>query len=404
MLKSIDLDTAITIMNRLEAHPKKESVPLEQAMGRVLAEDIRASFPMPPFNKSPFDGFAMRAQDVPATLPVTAVIAAGETRIEPLQPGTAVRIFTGAPVPQGADLVIKQEDTVFDSHTVTVQGHYAPGTNVILAGEDYDAGTILARKGDKIAASQLGVFASQGLAALPVYARPKVTILSTGSELTAPGMPRPDWGIYNSSYYTLRGYLEAMGFEVAPPQIIPDDSPSISGAVRAHMESDAALVITTGGASVGDYDYALATAQSIGAEILFWKVHMKPGGALLVSRKEEKVLLGLSGNPAAALMCILTVVQPFLRKLTGSSLQVKELELPIYQEMPKTSRSTRMLRGHLHLEDHEAYFVENSGRGNGNIASFEHCNLIGVIPGKTGPVSAGEMIRVFQMPEDLNGI
>ena len=401
MLKSIELDTAIEIMSHLEAHPQEESVPLENALGRILAQDIRASFPMPPFNKSPFDGFAMRAQDVPGTLPIAAVIAAGETEIHPLKPGTAVRIFTGAPVPEGADLVVKQENTVYDERTVTVQKSYAPGTNVILAGEDYEAGTVLARKGDKIAASQLGVLASQGLAVLPVYVRPKVVILSTGSELSAPGTPRPDWGIYNSSYYTLRGYLETMGFAVAPPRIIPDDLDSISDAVRTNMASDAALVITTGGASVGDYDYALSTARSVGAEVLFWKVHMKPGGALLVSRKEDKVLLGLSGNPAAALMCILTVVQPYLRKLTGSSIQVQELELPIYQDMPKVSRGTRMLRGHLHIEEHEAFFEENTGRGNGNISSFENCSLIGVIPGKSGPVAAGETIRVFQMPEDL---
>ena len=402
MLKSIELDAAIDIMGRLDAEPDRELVPLEKAMGRILAEDIHAVFPMPPFDKSPFDGFAMNAGDVPGTLPIAGVIAAGETYIEPLKPGSAVRIFTGAPVPPGADLVVKQENTDFDAGFVTVRDCYAAGTNVIRAGEDYGAGTLLAGKGDKIGPSQLGVFASQGISQLPVFVRPKVVILSTGSELAAPGAPRPQWGIYNSSYYTLRGYLEAMGFDVAPAQIIADDAQSISEAVQGHMDSDADLVITTGGASVGDYDFALSTAQAVGAEVLFWKVHMKPGGALLVSRKGKKVLLGLSGNPAAAVMCILTVVQPYLRKLTGSNVQVLELELPIYQAMPKTSRGTRMLRGHLHIEDGKAYFAEHSGRGNGNIASFGHCSLIGVIPGGTGPVREGDTIRVFQMPDDLN--
>lgn len=401
MLKSIELDAAIELMNHLKAQPEKELTQLEEALGRILAEDIRAEFPMPPFDKSPFDGFALRSADLPGTLPVTAVIAAGQTRVPALMPGTAVRIFTGAPVPEGADVIVKQENTVYDDSAVTVPMAAAPGTNVIKAGEDYKAGALLARRGDKLSSSQLGVLASQGFARIPVYRRPKVAILSTGSELASPGNPRPACGIYNSSYYTLRGYLEEMGFDVAPAQIIPDELDLISGAVKKHMDSDTDLVITTGGASVGDYDYALATARSIGAEVLLWKVQMKPGGALLVSRKENKILLGLSGNPAAALMCTLTVLQPYLRKLSGSNLCNQELSLPVYREMPKTSPATRMLRGHLRIVDREAFFEENSGRGNGNINSFRNCSLIGVIPGNSGPVAAGEEIRVFQLPADL---
>ena len=401
MLKSIELDTAIEIMSSLTACPQVEMVPLEQALGHILAEDIRAEFPMPPFDKSPFDGFALRAADMPGTLPVTAVLAAGETNVAPLQPGTAVRIFTGAPVPERADVVVKQEDVVYTETEATFSMAMASGTNVIRAGEDYPSGALLARRGDKITPSRWGVLASQGFSRLPVYKRPKAVILSTGSELSAPGMTRPTYGIYNSSYYTLRGYLEAMGFQVTPDRILPDDAEMISDAVKENMETDADLVITTGGASVGDYDFALTTAKNIGAEILFWKVHMKPGGALLVSRKGEKVLLGLSGNPAAALMCLLTAVQPFLRKLTGSTLGNQELRLPIYRDMPKSSSGTRMLRGHLHIEGGKAYFEENEGRKNGNIASFNGCSLIGVIPGGTGPVAAGEEIRVFRLPDDL---
>lgn len=401
MLKSIELDAAIELMSQLEAWPIKEDVELEHALGRILAEDIHAEFPMPPFDKSPFDGFALRSADLPGTLPVTAVIAAGEMHVPALIPGTAARIFTGAPVPEGADVIVKQEDTVYDAASVTVPMAVAAGTNVIKAGEDYSVGTLLAEKGDKLSPSQLGVLASQGFARLPVYRRPRAAILSTGTELALPGDVRPDWGIYNSSFYSLQGYLQEMGFDVAPVQIIPDEPEQISAAVKKHMESDADLVITTGGASVGDYDYALSTAQAIGAEILLWKIRMKPGGALVVSRKDNKLLLGLSGNPAAALMCILTVLQPYLRKLTGSSLHSQELSLPLYHDMPKTSSAARMLRGHLKIVDCQAFFEENDGRGNGNIHSFRNCSLIGVIPGNSRPLAAGDQIRVFQLPADL---
>lgn len=401
MRKSIELDTAMEIMSRLEAQPQREQVPLEQALDRVLAEDIRAAFPMPPFDKSPFDGFALRAEDIPGTLPVAGVVAAGDTHVPVLAAGTAVRIFTGAPIPPGADVVLKQEDTEYTQSHVTVHQPAEPNTNVIKAGEDFEAGEVLARAGEKISAAMLGVFASQGLGVLPVFRRPRAVILSTGSELSAPGTPRPDYGIYNSSYYALQGYLEKMGFEVAPAQIIPDDAASISRMVTKYMDSDADLVITTGGASVGDYDYALSTAQTIGAEILFWKVQMKPGGALLVSQKGNRVLLGLSGNPAAALMCVLTVVQPYLRKLTGGNQGNQELRLPIYRDMPKTSSATRLLRGHMVLEGDRVFFQENAGQRNGNIASFGNCSLIGVIPGHSAPVRAGELIRVFRLPEDL---
>lgn len=192
-----------------------------------------------------------------------------------------------------------------------------------------------------------------------------------------------------------------MGFYVEPGQIIPDDAQQIAAAVRKYMDSDIDLVISTGGASVGDYDYALATAKSIGAEILFWKVHMKPGGALLVSKRENKLLLGLSGNPAAALMSVLTVLQPYFRKLTGSAYRNIELNMPILRDMPKVSSAARMLRGHMTIIDGKASFEEHDGQRNGNLNSFADCSLIGVIPGKSGPLTAGDSIHVIQLPKDL---
>lgn len=264
MLKSIEWEAAVEQMSRLTATPKTRTVPLEEAAGRILAETVCARFAMPPFPKSPFDGFAVNAGTLPGTFPISAVIPAGEKTMPTLHPGTAARIFTGAPVPVGADVVFKQEDTEYDSQTVRIQKTLPAGSNVIPVGEDYPSGTVLASAGDRLTPSQLGLIASQGLGEVTVYRRPRVVILSTGSELSAPGTGRSDCGIYNSSYYTLRGYLEAMGFSVAPPRIVPDDLEQIQGAIREALDSDAELLITTGGASVGDYDYALKSAQTLG--------------------------------------------------------------------------------------------------------------------------------------------
>lgn len=401
MLNHIELDTATEIMRQLDAHPQKETVPLENALDRILAEDIYAAFPMPPFDKSPFDGFALRSEDTPGTLLVTDEVAAGDEKVPKLSPQTAIRIFTGAPVPEGANVVVKQESAIYNETKVTIDCRIVADTNIIKKGEDFEAGTLLINAGETLSPAHLGMLASQGYAEVSVYRRPTAVILSTGSELSLPGMVRPEYGIYNSSYYTLRGYMEKMGFLVEPAQIIPDDAQLISAAVRKYMDSDIDLVITTGGASVGDYDYALTTAENIGAEILFWKVHMKPGGALLVSKRGNKMLFGLSGNPAAALMSILTVLQPYLRKLTGSTYANQELRMPILRSMPKVSSATRMLRGHMIVKDGTVFFDENVGQRNGNLNSFTDCSLIGVIPGKSGPHAAGDTILVMQLPKDL---
>ena len=401
MLKNISFDEAAELMALQPALPRKEYVSLEEALWRTLAEDVRAAFPMPPFDKSPFDGYAFRASDVPGTLTVRGESAAGCRELWPLLPGTAMRIFTGAPVPEGADAVMKFEDTESDGDRVTIRIAVHPDTNVIHTGEDYPADALLAEAGTRLSAAEVGVLASQGLDHVPVYRRPKVLFLSTGTELSEPGCPRTRYGIYNSSYYSLSAFLRSMNFEVVRGGVVEDDRGLIARKIRAGLEGDADLVITTGGASVGDYDYAVRAAEDLGMEVLFWKVNMKPGGALMVARSGEKYHLALSGNPAAAMMSLLTVLQPFLRKLSGTKLGNSELLLPIHNPMPKFSTAVRLLRGHEIIVGGRSFFEEHPGRGNGHMLSFAHCNMIGVVPAGSGSLAAGTEIRVLRLPEDL---
>lgn len=392
MLDHVSPQRAADLLLSLDVHRETEAVSLYSALGRVCAETLTAAFSVPPFRKSPFDGYAIRSADSPGWLHVSRTVAAGGAADFTLGSGEAVRIFTGSPVPESADAVIKQEDVSDAGEFITVPERLTPGTNVIGVGEDYLRGAELIKAGTVLDYAQLGVLASQGYGSIPVYKRPRVSLISTGSELVEPGAKRGTYTIYNSSAAAICGWLRAQGLEAEYKGIVRDDRAAIEAKVRECLTcSD--VVITTGGASVGDYDFALDTAKAVGAESLFWKVNMKPGGAILASVKDGKLLLSLSGNPAAALMGLIVVARPYLKKLCGQSdTAPKYIRLPLKDALPKTSSVIRLLRGHLEIVDGAAMFCEHRGRGNGNLSSFEDCNLIGFIPpGDTMP-AAGTII------------
>lgn len=311
--------------------------------------------------------------------------------LDHVSPQRAADLLLSLDVHRETEAVIKQEDVSAAGEFITVPERLTPGTNVIGVGEDYLRGAELIKAGTVLDYAQLGVLASQGYGSIPVYKRPRVSLISTGSELVEPGAKRGTYTIYNSSA-AICGWLRAQGLEAEYKGIVRDDRAAIEAKVRECLTcSD--VVITTGGASVGDYDFALDTAKAVGAESLFWKVNMKPGGAILASVKDGKLLLSLSGNPAAALMGLIVVARPYLKKLCGQSdTAPKYIRLPLKDALPKTSSVIRLLRGHLEIVDGAAMFCEHRGRGNGNLSSFEDCNLIGFIPpGDTMP-AAGTII------------
>ena len=401
MLKKISFEQAAEVMASQPVELHRKQTDLEGAFQQILAEDITAAFPMPPFDKSPFDGFAVRSKELPGVLRIHGESSAGSRELQPMIPGTVMRIFTGAPVPEGADAVIRMEDAVVNGDLATFCSPVRPDTNVIHTGEDYQEGSLLLEAGTRLRAPELGILASQGIGMVPVYRKPKALLLSTGTELSEPGEARHPYGIYNSSYYSLSSYLRSMNYDVIRGGIVPDERSLIRDRISEGLSGDADLVFTTGGASIGDYDFSVRSAEDLGMEILFWKVNMKPGGALMAARSGKKLYIALSGNPAAAMMSLLTVLQPFLRKLSGEKAGNTELTLPLLEPMPKFSTAVRMLRGHETMRDGKAFFAEHPGRGNGNISSFSHCNMIGVIPAGTGNLDAGDMIRVLRLPEDL---
>lgn len=401
MKEHIETEEAKRLLEELPVSLKTETLALSDALDRVLAEDCFSRLAVPPFDKSPFDGYACRAEDAPGRLRVVGAAAAGFGPLPPLGRGEAVRIFTGAPLPAGADAVVRQEDVTAEDGTVTVPSACAAGQNVIRKGEDIRPDKLLIGRGTRLEPGHLGLLASQGVARLTVFRRPRAVLIPTGTELFEPGQACSSYGIYNSSSFALCAVMKKLGLEVSRRGIAADDMEAVSAAVRAALESDAQLVFTTGGALVGDFDFAAKAAGQLGAEPLFWKVNMKPGGALMVSTWRDKLLVNLSGNPAAAMMSLLVIMLHYLERLCGMTAAEEELALPVRSPMPKTCGVKRLLRGHLLIEDGRAWFAEHQGRGNGNLASFVGCDLIGFVPGNSAPLEKGDRIRVLRLPPYL---
>lgn len=327
-LLSVD-DALVRLLQAAVPVTGREDVPLVAALGRVLARDILSTVDVPPADNSAMDGYALRLADLQAspmrTLPVSQRIAAGQVP-RALQPGTAARIFTGAEIPSGADVVVMQEDCTSDGAHVTVSAEEVArlhaGVNVRPRGQDMGAGSVVLVAGTRIGPAQMGVAAAAGHASLPVHRRVTVAIFSTGDELLEPGTPAEPGRIYNSNRYALLGYLACLGCDVVDLGRVPDQREATCHALR-EAAARADLVITTGGASVGEEDHLGAALRDIG-QVDLWKIAIKPGKPLLfghiTAAQERSVpVLGLPGNPVSVSVTFLVLALPFLRRLQGSS-------------------------------------------------------------------------------------
>lgn len=294
-----------------------ESVPLNEARGRVLAEDVAAKLTQPPFNASAMDGYAVRAEDV-ATLPVTLDLigesAAGAGFKGDVARGQAVRIFTGAPVPNGADTVVIQENTKAADGAVIVK-EAEPGRHIRPRGQDFKDGEVLLRAGTRLGPRDLMLAAAMNHAELAVRRKPKVAILATGDEVMPPGSELEPDQIVSSVPYGLAALIEKEGGEALSLGIAKDDLESLVTLARAGSAAD--ILLTIGGASVGERDLVASALKSEGLELDFWKVAMRPGKPLLYGRLGSVRVLGLPGNPVSALICAHVFLLPMLRRMLG---------------------------------------------------------------------------------------
>ena len=295
-----------------------ETVPLDEALGRVAAADALSAVDLPPFDRSAMDGYAVLAADTAAaSLVVAGELAAGEVAQSPLLPGSAMGITTGAALPAGADAVLRVEDARVDGDRVTPAGPVAVGTSVRYRGEDVARGDVLAPAGCPLGVHHVTALASAGVGSVAVHRRPVVHVLATGTELLEVGAPPEPGRIHESNRLTLRLLAERAGAAVVVHPVVPDDAAATAAALEAALAGD--VLAVSGGVSVGPHDHVKPALQELGVEEIFWRVRLKPGKPLWFGRRGATLVFGLPGNPLSTVACFLLFVGPALRRLQGES-------------------------------------------------------------------------------------
>jgi molybdopterin molybdotransferase len=384
------------ILAQIAGPVPSELLPATRLLGRVLADEVRAPFDVPPADNSAVDGYAVASADIPASgrreLTVIGDLPAGSVFEGAVSSGQAVRIMTGAPMPRGADTVYPQEVVERAGEHVRI----APldkGVNVRLRGEDVEAGTIVIEAGTVLRPQEIGLATSLGLWQLGVHMRPRVALLSTGDEVADPGMPRRPGQIYDSNRFTLRGLVEQCGAEVIDVGIVPDARDELRARLL-EASATAEVVVTSGGVSVGMYDLVKDVLGEIGG-IDFWQVAMQPGRPLAVGTIGAAHFFGLPGNPVASMLAFMLFVRPALFKLAGRRQLFPEVwPARAAEPMRKKPGRREFKRGILRLEN-GGWEVRTTGpQGSGILSSMVSGNCLIVLEEDRGDVAVGETVLV----------
>lgn len=387
------------LLERARAVSETQTVAVAAALGRVLAAPQISAITVPPLDNSAMDGYAVRMADLTAAgvkLPVSQRILAGEVGV-PLAPGSAARIFTGAPVPAGADAVLMQENCTADGESVVINQLPRAGENIRRAGEDIQVGAHILAAGTRIGAAEMGLAASVGLAELPVLRRLKVACFFTGDELVTPGQALQPGQIYNSNRYTLTGLVNGLGCELIDLGIVPDTLAATEAALaRAALEAD--VVITSGGVSVGEADYVKAAVEKLGA-VEMWKVAMKPGKPIVYGRVGHADFIGLPGNPVSAFVTFCLFIRPFLLKRMGAA-QVLYRAFPVQAGFAWSKPGARreFLRAQIQPDGRAAIYPN---QGSGVLTSCAWSDgMVDIDVGQT--VRPGDWVRFIPFSELLS--
>ena len=384
-----------------------ESFPLVQSLGMVVAEDLSAEHDLPPFANSAMDGYAVRASDTgsassesPVALKVVGTIAAGQMASTGLERGQALRIMTGAPMPQGADAVAQVEITSTSEDEVLVHETVEPGTNVRRAGEDVVAGETVLGSGTVLGPAEIGMAAALGLVNVPVYRRPRVSVVSTGSELVDVGSPLAPGQIYNSNGYALRAMCQQIGVEPDVLGIAADDRSETKALLSKGLDYD--VLLTSGGVSVGAFDFVKEVEDELGVERLLWGVAMKPGKPLVFGKRGRTLVFGLPGNPVSAMVSFELFVRPALLRLMGFTKTARPRQKAVIAEDIRALKErAHVVRVRLWREGSVWRATSTGDQGSGRISSMIGANGLVFVPAASSGFKAGAEVEVAVISEPL---
>ncbi len=398
MAALLDVDVArARLLDGVAALPG-EMLPLAAARRRILAADLVARLTQPPFAAAAMDGYAIAWDDLPGPWRVVGEAAAGHGWTGTLGTSQAARIFTGAPLPAGADTIVIQEEIARNGEVAALSGAGPPrlGAHVRAAGQDFAAGALIARAGEALTPPRLGLAAAAGHGEVSVIRRPRVTLIATGDELVPPGtLPGRDQ-IVSSNGVMLAALFEAAGAIVDDPGIIPDRRAALAAALTA---SQADVIVTIGGASVGDHDLVVPVLRELGAEIDFWKIAMRPGKPLLAGRLGGRPVIGLPGNPVSAFVCALLVALPLLQRLGGQPEGLPIERLALAAPLPANGVRRDHLRGVRTLAGSARAFAAQDSALLGRLAAAE---LLIVRPPHAPAAPAGALVDCIALDRIWN--
>lgn len=367
------------------------TTPIEEAVGRALAENVRSAVEMPPFHKSAVDGYAARAADVKpgAALRCRGLVQAGQGYKGKIKPGECVKVMTGAPVPAGADAVVMVEDSAEEGSLIKFSAAIRKGANIARRGEDIKKGQLILRRGAVITVSHIAALAAAGRASVRTGALPSVALVNTGGEIVPPGRPLGKNRIYNSNGPMLAAMLRADGISAAPV-IVPDVAARLRAALAKALESD--IVLISGGVSMGDYDLVPGLLAELGVKKVFHKVRVRPGKPMFFGVKGKKLVFGIPGNPVANFMAYLAYIRPAIRRMAG-----RPDSAPLFLEGacevkfdPRTPRRAMMLSTVRAAADFALTPVSNNGSA--DILALAAANGFTMVP-EGGALRKGERTR-----------
>jgi molybdopterin molybdotransferase len=379
---------------------RTQEVSLYEANGRVLAADLTARLTQPPFDASAMDGYALRAEDAAEIGSVLSVIgesAAGHAFSGQVSKGETVRIFTGAPVPDGADSVLLQEDAEkLDSGTIRTNFPVTLGRHIRPRGQDFAEGDVALCARTGLDFSHLTLAAAMNHAQLPVFRRPRVAILATGDELVSPGKAPGPSQIIGSNTFGIAALARDNGAEVIDLGIAPDNRQALLAAVERARESQVDVLVTLGGASVGDHDLVQSTLVSAGMELDFWRIAMRPGKPLMVGRLGAMQVLGLPGNPVSSLVCGLLFLEPLLCRLGHRPPPDRMREARMLANLPANDKRQDYVRARLSYDGSGLPIVESFGKQDSSMMRiFAQSDCLIVRPPHAPAISAGDVVPIL---------